>query len=368
MPNNPSGAWWRVTIWFAFWLLCIDAGLNLLTHFEARRTGGQSSLARYFEYGRSLEGKLARVMGPDGQRPDPIISAGWLDPQAWRALPARVDRPEQKFVAVYGQSFVFRVADHAAKRSPSWVVRKVGAPAAPLSHAHAAYQLDTERQKADVVIVGILASALDKTSRMSGLGYTFESPAPYTFPVHVQDSQGQWHLQWPVIRSEAAFRQAFADRSPVWHQFEQDLMAHNPALDAFTVQQSVLDHSVLMRLARRGWVAGRNVGQLAPHSGQGAPSALASQWPVVLHLLQDLQAKVSARQERLIVVLFQDKGSDSSVGPTLKPLAQKLGLTLVDSADFIDPRDGRNFEPDGHFTPAGDERLAQEVLARMAQP
>lgn len=357
----------RVAFWFVAWVLIIDLGLNLVGAVLSGRSGGHSGLARYLEYGRSIEGKLSVILGPTGRQANPVISAGWLDPQLWRGLPAQKEHEGQALVAVYGQSFAFRVMDQARQIQPGLLLRKIGGPAAPLSHAHAAYQLDKGQRQADVVVVGVLASALGKSGSMSGLAFSFESPSPFTFPSHtIQD--GRWVAEPPVLRTEQEFRSAFLQRGETWARFEQQLQRHNPGLDGFTLRESFLDRSALVRLARRGWVASQNAEQKSMVDEAGLPRELSAQLPLARHLLSDLQAQTSERRERLIVLLLQDKGSDRVLSKTLAPFLRERGIAVVDSADFINPRDARNFVADGHFTPQGDRRLAEHVLRLIALP
>jgi len=342
----------RVTLWFLAWVVLIDVGLNLLGAVAAPRSGGIGALGRYLEYGRSVEGKLAAILGAGTSAPNSVVAAGWLDPMAWKALPAHKATPDQTLVAVYGQSFAFRALEHARSAQPKLVLRKIGGPAAPLSHSYAAYQLDKGSHQADVVVIGVLASAIGKSGSISGLAFSFENPTPFTFPSYSLQN-GQLVAEAPELGTEKAFRSAFAQRGEAWARFAQQLHDHNPSLDGFTFQQSVLDRSALIRLARRGWVSSKNA---------ELPSTVADQLPLAARMLTDISQHTRATNARLIVLLLQDKGSDPLVSQSLAPLLRARGIAVVDSADFINPKDPRNFVSDGHFTPEGDKRLAKEVL------
>lgn len=353
------------SIWFMAWICIIDLGLNWVGRFEEARTGGQSSLARYLEYGRSLEGKLERMVGKDGQGQNSIISAGWIDPAQWTSLPADKARADQTLMVVYGQSFAFRVARQALASNDRLVLRSIGGPAAPISHSYAAYLADTHRSRADIVVVGVLASSLDKSSAISGAGYTFENPAPFTFPRHFQSPQGVWQAELPVVQTEQGFRQAFQSRGETWSRFVDQLMRNNPALDAFVVKQSVLDESALARLARRGWYSAKNAESKEGTDNDQHQGALARNWAPNLHALSQMQALAASRQERLIVLLFQDKGTPKEVSDTLIPFFKNSRISYIDSREFIDPMDKNNFIADGHFVAAADEKIAQRLLGMI---
>lgn len=343
-----------VVSWSLFWLVVVDVALNLLP---------VPALARYFNFGRSIEGKLLEILGPQADRPNAVVKAGWIDPVQWRqTLPATPAEGRDTLVAVYGQSFAFQAVEAMAALDGRVTSRLLGGPAAPVSHSYAAYRADASLRKADVVVVGILASSLAKSGSMSGLSWTFESPAPYTFPKFFL--QGGELKEIPsLLSTEADFRTAFAARGPAWRAFKDQLRAQDQGFDGFVFNQSVLDHSVLARLVRRGWVASQHyeLNPSEPGSDPGGQVAVANV------LLQRIQALAAAQQERLVVVLFQDRAAEISLAQALGPALDQLGVTYLSTERLFSSQDPANFVADGHYSEEANGLIAQALLDIVRQ-
>lgn len=352
----------QTAAWTLGFLIAGDLGLSLATQWLAQAKGPSHPVVRYFEYGRSTEGKLLAVARDDKHPDNAVFHAGWLDPEEWRHLPTTPEKTSGQLVAVYGQSFAFRVARQTKALDPDLTLRMIGGPAAPLNHSYAAYRLDQPLRQAQINVVGVLASALCNLDAVSGLSVSFEVPAPYTFPAF--RLQGTTLAETPpVLRTEAEFRRALLEQGAKWQAFEAQAAKHDPTYDAFKFQSNALDESTLIRLARRGWVAGKvnNLKDTGEH-GQAVPACIEAHAPAAIALLKLWHQQAQAANERLIVVLIQDKGFAESLTRTLRRQLESSGLTVVDSSEAVDSRNPRSFVADGHFTAASDARLAAQLL------
>jgi hypothetical protein len=339
----------QVALWTVLWLGVMDVGVGFLVAPDRPWAPHIQSFTRFFEYGRSIEGKLANAIGSQSGQPSSIVSAGWIDPVQWRDLPAAPLPGSDLLVAVYGQSFAFNAANEMAVLDGHVTLRKIGGPAAPFSHSFAAWRADATLRKADVVVVGILASSLMYADSISALSWTFENPAPYTYPrFKVRD--GVLGEIAPVIETEAEFRRAFAKRGPTWKAFVEQLRANDQGFDRFAFGEGpwTFDGSVLMRMARRGWVANRQIYVDASQNG------------VAIALLDRLRAGVHASGDRLIVLLLQDH-SDRSLEKELAPALETAGIRFISSERLFSSRDPANFQADGHFTEAANLQVAQAL-------
>ena len=121
------------------------------------------------------------------------------------------------------------------------------------------------------------------------------------------------------------------------------------------------DHSAMLRMVRRGWVTSL---QAEHQPAQLAPAALQAN----VEALRRFKALADQRGERLLVVVFRDRGTrPADIAPLTEVLGQ-LKVPLVDSLAFVNPTDARLFEPDGHFKPQGERALAEAVAATLTAP
>ena len=350
----------KVILWMVIWLLAIDIAIN--AGFDASRPWSSRvlGLTRYFNYGRSIEGKLADILGPAADRPDPIVHAGWIDSRQWHDLPSKSTGNGDLSVAVYGQSFAFDAAKAMQELDGQMTLRLIGGPAAPLSHSFAAYRADAPTRKVDVVVVGILASSFARSGSISALSWTFESPAPFTFPRFSFDHGTLTEVD-PRFTTEQDFRAAFRDKGEVWRQFKEQLKTYDKGYSALVFNESMFDHSALVRLMRRGWASSLRQYDSEEKESDGSPRYDQAQTQIAVELLRRLQQLTSAAGERLVVVLLHDRGFDRSLYRALgRPLAE-LNIPYVSTHEFFSSRDPGQFISDGHFIEPANRAVARAL-------
>src|SRR6266850_274874 len=98
------------------------------------------ALTRYFDYGRSIEGKVRAMVGAEGTSPPPLAQAGWIGPPADQ--PERPGEGQNLLVAVYGMSFAANIAKQMQDQDKRIAIRIAGGPGATLSHSYAMYTAD----------------------------------------------------------------------------------------------------------------------------------------------------------------------------------------------------------------------------------
>ncbi len=243
-----------VTVWLVATLALIDVSLNtLLPGPKGSNRASPGTLVQYFDYGRSIEGKIRRLIGPDDASTALVAQAGWLEPGA--PPEPSSDRAQQTkvSVAVYGMSFSEQAAQAMADLDPRIKLRLMGGPAAPASHSFAWFLEDSDRHNAKVVILGILASSVKGLASMSAMNWQFEGPAPYTFPRYHRVG-GKLEATWPGSRSLPEFRACLADRSR-WASYVEQMRRHDDFYNPFLFDENWLDSSALVRLVRRAVAA-----------------------------------------------------------------------------------------------------------------
>lgn len=355
--------------WCVFWLAVFDLASGIGLRVVAARHP-DSGLVRYFDYGRSIEGKLQNLTSlTQGDTRAQILSAGWLDPAEWQRRPTRPLPGTDLLVAVYGQSFSKNAASATATLDGRLTLRQIAGPAAPLDHSYAALCLDQGLRKADVVVVGILASSVAHIGSISGMDWSFENPAPFTFP-HYTVKNGKLTAEAPIFSTEAAFRTAFAGKTPEWQRFKQQLTQHDPGYDRFVFDNTLLDASNLVKLMRRGWVAHSTSYDTGVFSEGKGFRLDAEPVQTMRAILWEMANLTQSRNERLIVLLEHDQGYGDHLYMALKDTLASAKIEFISTHSLFSASDPHNFIADGHYTEEANGKLAAalQTMIRRERP
>ena len=344
----------NVVLWVIVWLAVVDVGVNFIF---GSRAASSTTLGRYFEYGRSVEGKLAQTVVADPKKEGLMLSAGWITPDILQKLPAQPQADSDLLVAVYGQAFSLHAANAAAAMDGHITLRAVGGPAAPPSHAYAGYKVDAPFRKADVVVFGLLSSSIADMGSMSGLIWHFENPAPFTFPRY-RLAGSQLTEELPLIRTEADFRQAFIQQSDAWRQFKAQLKTSDRGYDWFTFNKSPADTSSVLRLVRRGWVAHNEAYEDGVYDPRDGFNPQAEDIKVLKAMLVDLSRRTTERNERLVVLLMHTRGQSDHLYAALEGTLKASKIDYISTHTLFSANDPTNFLPDSHYVPAANRKLA----------
>jgi hypothetical protein len=347
-----------VVFWIFVWLTVADVGVNLAF---GSRAASSSTLGRYFEYGRSIEGKLARAVAnpnKDGQ----IIGAGWTTAETLQIPPSQPKAGTDLLVAVYGQSFAMQATNAAAALDGHITVRGVGGPAAPPSHSYHAYEADTPYRNTKLVVLGLLSSSIADMGSMSGLMWHFENPAPFTFPRYRLDGS-QLTEELPLIRSEAEFLEAFTKQPQRWRQFKAQLKKSDRGYDAFTFDKTAADSSAIVRLLRRGWVAHNDLYEEGVYDARKGFNPQAEDIKALKAMLQDLSRRSKERGERLMVLLLHTRGQSDHLHAALESTLKASKIDYISTHTLFSANDPTNFLPDSHYVPAANRKLATALAS-----
>lgn len=358
-----ASAWRQAAIvmaWTLAWLAVVDVGVNLAFGSRADGTGQGSALNRYFEYGRSVEGKLKRMVAADPRAGGQMISSGWIDPAELIAKPAQAQIGHDLLMAAYGPSFALNAANEAAVQDARITVRGVGGPNAPPSHSYAAYKTDAPLRRADVVVFGVLSSGVPLMGSMSGLVWLFESPAPYTFPRY-RVSGDALVEELPTLRTEADFRRAFTSQPAEWIAFKGQLRRSDRGYDRFTFDASIADASSIARLVRRGWVAHRQPYEEGVYDALTGFDPESEEVRALKAILIDLRRRTCERGERLVVLLLHTQRQSDHLHRVLESTLTAQRIDYVSTHTLFSANDARNFVPDGHYTTRANADLGKAL-------
>src|SRR5271170_2018568 len=115
-------------------LVVIDIAVGFAFRLPADPRAERSALQSYFDYGRSIEGKLRRMVGSKSGRENPIVTAGWLDHECDLATDIA---PGKLIFDIYGMSFSNMISARMEALDPAVKSQRFGGPAAPPNHSYA---------------------------------------------------------------------------------------------------------------------------------------------------------------------------------------------------------------------------------------
>lgn len=352
----------KTLAWTGLFLGLMDAAVNFLFAYpQDPQITSPPKLPLYFEYGRSVEGKLDRMIGESDKASAPLTQAGWLHDEAQLSgLPTNPEAADGTCVAAYGMSFTFRVCDAAQKLDTKLTVRGRGGPAAPLNHSYALFRDDLGRHESSVAILGVLASSFPAFNSVSHLTWNFEFPGVYTYPrYHVENRELRTFETG--IDSLEDFRQLKSDPA-AWANFSSQLAEHDAFFSPFLFERNALDKSSLLRMIRRAWWQRhkRSV-EARYHTRDGFTNEYGA-IETARYLLVDFAARSREHSMMPIILLFNDRGYSDHLHKALGPTLAEHSIAFVSTHELAPATDVSNFQGDGHFRPELDEVFANELL------
>lgn len=353
---------------FVVALAIVDITLGVLFPYpEDGENRNIDALANYLDYGRSIEAKVRRVVGPTDAETAPMGLAGWLVDHEDLPRQSEGDGP---LVAVYGMSFAGRMADQMKTLDPSLTIRMIGGPGAPLNHSYAAWERDRNEHDAAIVVIGIISSALPRMLSLTHMTANFEAPSPHTYPRFDYDGDRITRTE-PLIGSLAELRPALDGRAPeLWERFKQQLSENDAFYDGFAFNANGSDRSVVARLLRRAWgqhqfysVADKVHGPAGFMGSEDADRVVAT----ASALLQDFAARSRAAGQLPVVVLFNERGYSDHLYQALAPALEADAIPYFSTHEIAPAEELGHYLRDGHFKPEIDRQIAREVMTLIAQ-
>ena len=335
--------------------LAVAGGLAALD-----RVGAGQALVRYFEFGRSVPGKLERWQN-DPDMPGNLHSVAWRDDILARSADAFAAEPDGagSVLRSYGMSFSGNILREAQALDPDLSVDRHAGPAAPPNMVYELFLADRENRRAgDVVMVTFLSSSVPAMAAMSNRTWNFEQPAPVTYPIFRADAAGGLTRIAPLIETEAQER-ALSDNPATQAAWAAQLAREDAFYTGAGFGLSALDASPFVRLLRRS-AATRAVALREDRVMAGNGTAQAE---VLRRMIEDI-ARITREDGQVpVIVLVQgrDRG-DLDMLAAASPALDATGIAYLATVDHADPRDIAAFAPDGHYRPETDRRFAAALL------
>jgi hypothetical protein len=357
----------QTSLWTLLSLGAIDLGINRLFPLPETEEQEPSAMARYFDYGRSIGGKLDRTLGETAEQAGPLANVGWLTPEVLDSpsLPSQPS-PGKRLVAFYGMSFTNQIAAELLQQDPSLEARMIAAPAAPPSYTYAAYQADRSHQKADVVVLGILSQSIAAMNSTNGATWMFEGPSPYTFPKY-SVANGKLQSIEPTIRTPQQMREALR-YGPRWTDYQTELAAYDRFYTPWVYDSNFTDHSALVRLVRRATAKARQRGLMEEvySKTQGFIDPKINE--TLKAIVVEFATTARADGKQPIVMIINSRGYSDAAYKLLQPTLDQAQIPYLSTHRIADPADLSVFVPDGHFTPAITQKLAEATRALIGAP
>lgn len=339
----------------------------VLSMLEARDQG--RALVRYFDYGRSVPGKIEK-MAEASDKPDSLYNLAWRDEliaSSTENFAAEVKHGDWKkpVVRSYGMSFINQILDAAAEIDASLVLDKHAGPAAPPNFTFAVFQDDrANRRKGDIAVLGILSYSVPAMTSLSNRTWLFEQPAPFTYPVYKTHTGSLTRID-PLVESLNDQINTYTDKqfSKSWRQ---QLRKEDRFYAAATFDFSQLDVSPFARLVRR-YLANYHLGKVRGGLVNDRGAEPASELKTILRLMIAEFAETARSDGQTPVVIFvETKGGGLGLGESLSAEAAIAGALVLDTSTIHAPTDPSGYIADGHFTSEITRQLGAAFLDLLA--
>jgi hypothetical protein len=338
----------------------INFALGAIFRMPADPRVEPSSSQRFFNYGRSIEGKLRELIKPDDKQSGPIVVAGWIDSRCRRTVP---NVSGLVGVSIFGNSFSKQLTDAVTKLDPRISVEEYGGPGAPPNHSYACFVEENRfgGDQHDVQIIGVTASSLPRMETIWGATTSFEYPQPFTFPRYRIGADGNLIAHEPSVRSPDDLRRILSDPTK-----RDEWFAELSANDYFYVHsltaEDLADKSVMTRMIQRGFAQYISRSRMAKLRGNDGKFTAPDIVNVLPKLIGNFAKIARDSGKRPIVVLFEEYGYGGALMPLLSSTLAHDHIEYVYSGDFVPANDLRNYVSDGHFSPESNVKIATALL------
>lgn len=329
-----------------------------LSQAEAR--GKLGTLVSFFEYGRSVPGKLEKWDANPDMR-------GNLYDTAW--VPDILARSEAAFqeegatdgpvVRSYGMSFVNRIMRQVVAQDETLIWDGHSGPGGPPNFVYRLFEADrANRRPGDVVVLGLLASGVPAMAALSNRTWVFEQPAPFTYPIYWPEGETGLRAVEPLVTTAEAQR-ALVPGSAEAAAWEAQLAEEDRFYGVQTFGGATLDASPFLRLVRRS---------VAKSYVEDAKAAVLEDgaYPygeVLRRMVLNFAATAREDGQRPVVMLIQTRDpADPGIFELVQPVLEAENIPYFATVEHVSPRDHTAFVGDGHYTETVDRGFAETLL------
>jgi hypothetical protein len=352
----------RTITWTLLFALLLDVTINIILSLPYVQNGNSTlkQLTVYFEYGRSVEGKLLKMIGDSNATARNIAKAGWFKPEEINPEPSEKS-PAATNVYIYGMSFSAHIGEILSEMDDSLNVKMYGGPGAPLNHSYAYYSLTRhQHEEGDIVIIGLLASALPRLNTMTHMTKNWEAPAPHFYPRYRINDDREIIEDSIDIQSLDELR-AIIENEAAWEKVKEELEKNDSFYDPIVFEEDILDLSVYGRLLKRAWAQKSINSKTSQYHNSEGFSNQDGTLDVARKLVSDFVDSVRADKANPYLILFNDRLYHDHLYAALEPVLTSKKIPHYSTHHRFPATDLSNFIPDGHFTPEIDRSVAASV-------
>jgi len=343
-------------------MVAIDLLINVVFHYPRDPQNVHASfLQDYFEYGRSVEGKLAIMTRKSEGESAPKVKGGWLKTDKYTLLPRRTSKPDEVLVALYGMSHTECLWEAMQKLDKRYLVRGFMSAGATPNWAYAAYENDKGRHEADVVILGVMSDGVSLVTSTTGMTAYFDNSYPYTFPRY-RVKNNQLEASYPPFADAKGFIEYFYDNRK-WEQYREWLAENDKWYNPLLFRGSVSDYSAFVRLVRRAY-SEREKQKIVKKVCDDNGFIDTSEEVIALRAIVSRFAE-SAREQGVVPVIYivNLQGQGDRLFRALKPVLEANRIPYLSTHIICPPDDPRVYlTENSHFTEAKDMELAKEMI------
>ncbi len=350
--------------WIVFYLVALDLGANAFFAYpKDPRNITPSRLQLYFEYGRAIEGKLARMTRATDEESAPIVASGWLEPSGSTQVPNGAVEGTRPVVTFFGMSHAQLLAHDVARIDDTLAVRCAAAPQAVPTWSFSAYLEDRKRRHSDVVVLTVMTQTIPLLSATAGGTLYFDGAYPYTWPRYYLEDDTLRSVAPPFLSREG-YRRHFYDPM-AWSRYRDWLTQHDKHYDPLLFRRSALDRSSLARLLRRSYaLAIRATAQATAYDPMKGFDRTSEEARVLEALIVEF-ARLARRDGTIpIVFVVNNLNTSDHAFRLVEPTLSRHGIARLSSHEICPPNEPRNYLPDSHFQPPINLELAR-AMARL---
>ncbi len=342
----------KIMAWAVAWLVVIDVAIQSLFPYPIDpKVIDPPKIASYFDYGRSVEGKLLRMTNCDKSLTAPISLSGWYEPfTAVQQSPVG----SVHTVTFYGMSHTVLLSEAFARLNKDFSVRSVGAPGAPPNWSVGAF--DRDKVNSEFAVLGIMSATIANLNSASPMLNYFDNPFPYTADRLVDDG-GAIKVIKPPYESFEKYCETISDRQK-WDSAIREMSRGDASYSSVMFRRDVFDYSSIARLLRRAY--GQQLTKTVRTASLSTSGYREDSEQVLAarRIIKHFAIAARARGIKPVIYVVNNFGYSDHLYRALKVTLDAENIANLNSAAVIAPADARGYLPDSHFTIEGDEKLA----------